>query len=298
MPQYHGDEVIIHRLHRWEFLNATNRLAGLQYVDIDHQAVAVTFSARDIGRRGYDRDTKTFWDITDVVAGVPTWSLGSSATDTDTLPEGSTNLYFTIARVWGAILSAWTPAAGTITNGDTLQQLLQKMAGNLTAINGIGKHTVSIPASAFYDGTTTATYTTSTNTYDFSGTTNQDVGYRFTLPKSWNAGTISFAVKFSQSATAAGAVVFALKVAAISDGESTTPTYGSAITVTKTAGTTGICYVSSESSAITIGNTPSKNDLIVLNLQRLATDAGDTVTATVQLIELLIFYTTDAATDV
>jgi hypothetical protein len=73
MPLYHGDSKVIHRLHRWEFLNAANRVAKLQYVDIDHQAVAVTFSARDIGRRGYDRDTKTFWDITDVVAGTPTW---------------------------------------------------------------------------------------------------------------------------------------------------------------------------------------------------------------------------------
>lgn len=85
MPLYHGDSKVIHRLHRWEFLNATNRLAGLQYVDIDHQAVAVTFSARDIGRRGYDLDTKTLWDITDVVAGVPTWVSGSIP------PGGTTN---------------------------------------------------------------------------------------------------------------------------------------------------------------------------------------------------------------
>lgn len=74
MSDYHGDTEVIHRLHRWEFLNAANRLNGLQYLSPSQQAVAVTFSARDIGRRGYDMDTKTFWDVTDVISGVASWS--------------------------------------------------------------------------------------------------------------------------------------------------------------------------------------------------------------------------------
>ena len=54
-----------------KFLNATNRLAGLEYIDSTHTAVAHTFTSASIGQRGYDMDTKTFWDVSDVVLGVP-----------------------------------------------------------------------------------------------------------------------------------------------------------------------------------------------------------------------------------
>jgi len=45
-----------------------------------------------------------------------------------------TNLYFTVARVYLSALAGWTPAAGAIANGDTLQQVLQKLSGNISAL--------------------------------------------------------------------------------------------------------------------------------------------------------------------
>ena len=56
-----------------KFLTATNRLAALEYIDPTHTAVAHTFTDASIGQRGYDMDTKTFWDVSDVVDGVATW---------------------------------------------------------------------------------------------------------------------------------------------------------------------------------------------------------------------------------
>ena len=56
-----------------KFLTATNRLAALEYIDSTHTAVAHTFTDASIGQRGYDMDTKTFWDVSDVVDGVATW---------------------------------------------------------------------------------------------------------------------------------------------------------------------------------------------------------------------------------
>lgn len=56
-----------------KFLNSTNRLAALEYIDSTHTAVAHTFTSASIGQRGYDMDTKTFWDVSDVIDGVPIW---------------------------------------------------------------------------------------------------------------------------------------------------------------------------------------------------------------------------------
>lgn len=61
-----------------KFLNATNRLAAIEYIDSTHTAVAHTFTSASIGQRGYDMDTKTFWDVRDVIDGVPTWTSGTT----------------------------------------------------------------------------------------------------------------------------------------------------------------------------------------------------------------------------
>lgn len=45
-----------------------------------------------------------------------------------------TNLFFTVARVYAAAISTWTPGSGTIAPGDTLQQILQKLSGNIAAL--------------------------------------------------------------------------------------------------------------------------------------------------------------------
>lgn len=55
-------------------------------------------------------------------------------TNTDQLSDaGRTNQFFTAARVYGAGISAFTAAAGTILIGDTLQTILQKLQGNINA---------------------------------------------------------------------------------------------------------------------------------------------------------------------
>lgn len=57
-----------HTLIAWKFNNEADRLSGT----LPSTAV-VTFVEADLGRRAYDIDTMTFWDISEVVAGVPTW---------------------------------------------------------------------------------------------------------------------------------------------------------------------------------------------------------------------------------
>lgn len=64
----HSKSSISHTLIAWKFNNEADRLSGT----LPSTAV-VTFVESDLGRRAYDIDTMTFWDISDVVAGVPTW---------------------------------------------------------------------------------------------------------------------------------------------------------------------------------------------------------------------------------
>lgn len=55
---------------------------------------------------------------------------GGGPADTDALSEGSTNLYFTEARVLGTDLAGYTSGAGTVAATDTILQAIQKLNGN------------------------------------------------------------------------------------------------------------------------------------------------------------------------
>ena len=54
-------------------------------------------------------------------------SSGSGATDTDALPEGSTNLYFTVARVLATALTGLSAASGTFTATDSILTAMGKI---------------------------------------------------------------------------------------------------------------------------------------------------------------------------
>jgi len=161
----------------------------------------------------------------------------------------------------------------------------------------LGKQSLWVAAGSMSDGTVTASYTASTRTYDFSSSTAQDVTFGFELPKSWDAGTITFTATYRQASTSAGGVAWGLKIASHADGNSTTPTYGSHVIVTDTAGTTDTLYKTAESSAITVGNTAAKGDFLTFNIQRVVSDSADTAAVNAQLYGIMIFYTSDALTD-
>lgn len=57
-------------------------------------------------------------------------SPGSGATNTDGLPEGSVNLYFTASRVLTTQLTGFSSAAGTVGSTDTVLTAFNKVVGN------------------------------------------------------------------------------------------------------------------------------------------------------------------------
>lgn len=69
-------------LQSWNFLTSADRVAKLRYVNPTHKHVVTTFTENDIGKRGYDMDSKTFWDVSDVIYGNPVWTSASILNDT------------------------------------------------------------------------------------------------------------------------------------------------------------------------------------------------------------------------
>lgn len=74
-----------------------------------------------------DEVTNYNWDDE---AGWVIGSPGSGATNTDGLPEGSTNLYFTAARVIASLLTGFSAAVGTVGSTDSILVAINKIVGN------------------------------------------------------------------------------------------------------------------------------------------------------------------------
>lgn len=70
----------------------------------------------------YNWDEETGWVI---------GSIGSGATNTDGLPEGSTNFYFTEARVRATLLTGFSITTGAISSTDSVLTAFNKLAGNV-----------------------------------------------------------------------------------------------------------------------------------------------------------------------
>jgi hypothetical protein len=170
-----------------------------------------------------------------------------------------------------------------------------------------GKHTIWIPASAMLSATTSgpagAQFETSTNdinfkVLDFDATADEHAHFNVAFPNSWNEGTVTFQVFWMSSATDTDGVAWGLQGVAISDNEATDASWGTAVVVTDDAQSAASeLYVTSESSAVTIGGTPAAGDVCFFRIFRDVSDANDDMTEDARLIGVKIFYTINASTD-
>lgn len=133
---------------------------------------------------------------------------------------------------------------------------------------------------------------------EFDETTAQYLGFRVTMPKSWDAGTVSCVFVWQHAATTTNfGVVFNLQAVAHQDNTSLATNFGTAVQVADTGGTTGNVYVSAESSAITVSGSPAKSNPVNFRVGRVPTDGSDTLAAKAMLLGLVLFITTDAGND-
>lgn len=174
--------------------------------------------------------------------------------------------------------------------------------------NGVGKRTVYIPASAMLsrstNGAMPATLETTTNkvmvkTLDFLTSVDNFAQFTIKMPKSWNAGTVTAQFLWSHAATTVNfGVRFFIQAVALADGDALDTAFGTAVGHTAdTGGTTDDIYITAETAAVTIANTPSKSDYVTFQIYRDVSDAGDTLAIDARLHGVALFITTDAAND-
>lgn len=170
-----------------------------------------------------------------------------------------------------------------------------------------GKHTIWIPAAAMTPQTTngaalgTLEMTTNKNmvkTLDFDSSTQEGAQFEIAMPKSWNEGTLTFQPIWSHPSTSTNfGVSWALQAVAQSDGDALDVAYGTAQGSVDTGGTTNTRYIGPETSAITVGGSPTAGDVVQFRLQRIPADGADTLAVDARLHGVKLYYTIDAATD-
>lgn len=171
----------------------------------------------------------------------------------------------------------------------------------------LGKHTIWIPAKAMAPATTNGPASgqveSSTNkinypVLDFDGATAEYAHFQIAFPKSWNLGTVSFRVWWRSSATDTDGVAWLLQGVAMSDGDSTDPSWGTAVAVTDAAQSSATkMYVTAESAAVTIAGTPAAADVVAFRFYRDPANGSDNMAEDARLIGIQLFYTLNLGSD-
>jgi hypothetical protein len=132
----------------------------------------------------------------------------------------------------------------------------------------------------------------------FDATTQEYAQFSIPMPKSWDEGTVTFVPIWSHPATTVNfGVVWDLQAVAVSNDDAMAANFGTAQTSTDTGGTTDDLYRGPESSAITIAGTPAAEDVVFFRLSRVTGDGGDTMAVDAYLHGIVLYITTNAATD-
>jgi hypothetical protein len=169
-----------------------------------------------------------------------------------------------------------------------------------------GVETIWIPAGAMKpkvtSGAGVSTYDSGSNdvtiaTLDFDTTTQE---YAHTLPigmpKSWNEGTVTAIVYWTNTGGASTETVrWSVAGAAVSNDDTLNVAMGTAQTVDDTWLAQNDLHITAATSAITIGGSPAAEDLVVFEITRVT--ASDNMAGDAKLIGIKILLTTDATND-
>lgn len=172
---------------------------------------------------------------------------------------------------------------------------------------GQGKQTIWIPAGAMIAATTSgpaaaqqesSTNDVNYNTLAFDGAADEFAHFSVAFPKGWDEGTVTAQFVWSSTGTDTDAVIWGIQGLALSDNEAIDASWGTAVTVTDNLqSAAGELYVTSETSAMTIGGTPAEGDVCFFRVYRDADAGGDTAAEDALLMGVKLFYTTNTSTD-
>ncbi len=183
-------------------------------------------------------------------------------------------------------------------------------AAQRTALAIAGKQAIYIPASAMLPRATNGCAPLATSAgaagqpdvpyLAFDGAAKEYAQFLMRMPKSWNEGTVTGAPDWRRaSGTGAADVVWGFHAVAVSDNETPVTNFGSDATVTDAASTTTANFcLAGETSACTIGGTPSQGDLVLFEVFRDGAAGGDTLNSVdAWLSGFTLYITTDETND-
>jgi len=266
-----------------------------------------------MGKRTYIRSGGTWVDVT-TGASFPASNAAPSTPQTG-------QVYFDIddqkPYIWSG--TAWILFASSIT--DSTSTTSSTVAASATAVKSaydlagtklaladvVGQQTISVPAGAMTlrltSGAGTGSVETGTNrvmlqSINFDTTTQEFCQFSVQMPKSWNAGTVIAQFIWSHAATTTNfGVAWQIQGLALGDAGAADTAFGTGVVVTDTGGTTNAIYISPETAAVTISNTPAAEKLVVFQVARVPANASDTMAVDARLHYVKIKYTTSAAND-
>ena len=309
--------------------NSTSGAYTVQFKYITGSGDTFTFSATDKGDQlvfatandGTNPDiyTLNFGDVTlDGTQTLTNKTLTSPKIGTAILDTGGNeliNLTATGSAVNEITLAnAATGNAPTITaSGETnvSLNLVPKgsgtLQGNGSALKIAGKETIWVPASAMYATTTNGAEAAQVETtalrpdmkvMDFADSADDHAQFTIAMPKSWNAGTITYQCYWTPSTTNTGDCIFGLQAVACADSDTIDVAFGTAVNVTDAGiGTVEDQQISAESGAVTVAGSPAAGEQTYFQIFRDADAGGDTYTGVARLLGVKIFYTSNAAND-
>lgn len=131
---------------------------------------------------------------------------------------------------------------------------------------------------------------------DFDAAAIEYSQFSWAMPSNWDEGTITAKFYWSHAATATNfGAVWGIQAVAVSNDDTQNATFGTAVTVTDTGGTTDDLYISDATAAMTIAGSPQPGDLVVFQVFRDATAGADNLAVDARLQAVVLFININAA---
>jgi hypothetical protein len=180
----------------------------------------------------------------------------------------------------------------SVTSGD----LRLATGGNIQVNSTDPKRGLYISAGAMFGATTngaasgqieTTTNKVNAKTMDFDQSTEEYACFNIPSPSYWDLGTVTAEFHWT-AASGSGDVIWGIQGLARSNDDALDTAYGTAVTVTDTLLAANDEHLTSDTSAITIGGTPAKDDDLFFRVYRDADAGGDTLNADARLLGVTI----------
>jgi type II secretory pathway pseudopilin PulG len=126
----------------------------------------------------------------------------------------------------------------------------------------------------------------------FDAVTTEYSQVSFVMPSDYDAGTITATFYWTHPATTTNfGVTWQCQGYSYGNDDALDAVWGTAQSVSDTGGTTSDVYISSATSAITLGGTPAASEYVIIRINRLPTDGSDTMAVDAYLLGVTLTYT-------